>query len=264
VISDIARILGEDNTHQTFLDKAVKTHEALGRVFWDEEEGFFFDRAEDGVFARVYTPAAFILLLAEVPTEEQYEKMKEKLLDSKKFWTKYPLSTVSVEDDTFDPENYWRGPAWLIVNYEVMDGLFEYDPESAFKLFFKTIDLLTNTGDPTSREHYNCLTGAGGGALDYAWDGIMNKLIINRILGVRPYPEKVLLEPFLPKELDNIAIENLGVAGTRMNVAYLKKEGIWTATVKNNGGKTLLVEYEKENFVIEPGNEMSLDILCEN
>jgi len=259
VISDIAGLFGDEETRKTFLEKATKTREAINAFFWDEEEGFYFDRIEDGRMARVFTPAAFLLLLAGIPSKTQYGKLKEKLLDPRKFWVKYPLPSVSVEDDSFNPENYWRGPAWLIVNYEVMERLFDYDPETAFLLFFKTIDLLTNSGDPTSREHYNCLTGDGAGALDYAWDGIINKLIINRILGVHPYPEKVLLKPFLPNQLDNIAIGGLKVAGTAMDLEYGKEQGIWSVIVRNSGDKALRLEYGNQNYLIESNKSLKLE-----
>jgi len=136
--------------------------------------------------------------------------------------------------------------------------LFLYDTPLAKKLLLKTIDLLMHTGDPTCWEHYNPLTGEGLGAIDYSWSGIINDLIIRRIIGVQPYPEKVILNPNLSEDWNNIGVENLSVASTKMTLEYVKQNnGIWSVKVKNSGKKSLLVQIKDKYLTIKPNDSFS-------
>jgi len=92
------------------LGKAVNDH------LWDEEDGFYYDMAEDGSLVKTKSMAAFVALLAEIVSGERKERLLARLLDPDEFWTKMPIATMSLTDPTYW-KNMWRGPMWPNTSY---------------------------------------------------------------------------------------------------------------------------------------------------
>ncbi|MGH9201835.1 MAG: MGH1-like glycoside hydrolase domain-containing protein, partial [Vicinamibacterales bacterium] len=81
------------------------------------------------------------------------------LTDPNEFWTRFPIPTVARSDPRYDPEQMWRGPTWVNVNYLFIEGLNRCGrTDLAAQLRDRTLDLITQHDDIF--EYYHPETGA--------------------------------------------------------------------------------------------------------
>lgn len=67
----------------------------------------------------------------------------------------------------FDPVKYWRGPAWVNINWMLIQGLRSLGlPAEASELRAATLDLVTRSG---FSEYYHAHTGQAIGGADFSW-----------------------------------------------------------------------------------------------
>lgn len=127
-IARLAEAAGDNSCRERFL-REYQLQKALTRSFWDERDGAFYDRRNTPgrEFCRVLTPASLWPFLAEMGTEEQLDRMAEKLLDPALLGGLVPFPSVSRSDPGFDPHGgYWRGGVWLPLCYMGIKALEKY------------------------------------------------------------------------------------------------------------------------------------------
>lgn len=137
------------------------------------EDGLFWSTwGEDYRKIKVKTWAMFMPLFANLLSKEEAKDLVDKhLKNPDEFWTEYPIPTVPIDEASFDPESLWRGPTWVASNWFIHKGLLNYGfTEEAQIIKEKTIALLKLSG---MREHFNPKTGAGGGAHNFTWGGLV-------------------------------------------------------------------------------------------
>jgi neutral trehalase len=137
---------------------------------WDEESGMFWDLSgEDETPLGVSSAAAFVALFGGAATADQAERLVEQYRAN--FTAPYPVPTMMTCARQFDPDSYWRGSTWLNVNYLIAEGLRRYTfDDIANEIGRSSLALVEQSG---FREHYNPLTGAGGGSQSHSWSGIV-------------------------------------------------------------------------------------------
>lgn len=253
-MSKIAAVLGDKEREREFADKASRTRKAIDKWMWSEEKGFYFDILPDGRMLDVWSPAGFVPLLAGMPGKDTYHRLREHMLDTKKFWTKAPLPTLSIDDEDCDGI-YWRGPTWPVVNWQVNEGLFDYDPELAMRLLTSTVGMMTQEGYPTCNEYYNALTGKASGATDQGWGAMPVDLILRRVFGLNPKPDCLELKPYLPADWPTASVRNVFVAGTSVSVRYARSASGLTATVRNTGRKAVVIKSGDKQLALQPAAE---------
>lgn len=140
--------------------------------FFDEEEGFFFDRRlKDGSFVREEGCEAYIPLWTRIATEEQVTRMMGSLRDTVKFNTYIPFPTVAADNPKFMPKGYWRGPIWLDQTYFAIRGLRNYGySKEADEYTMRVFDRLEGlTGSAPIHENYGTHTGECLKAPHFSW-----------------------------------------------------------------------------------------------
>ena len=127
-ISRLARVAGDSATERQFTAKYEDLKEKINKYYWDEEDGCYYDIREGNLSkTHILTPASFWPMLAEIPSQEQAEKMVRFALQDEKLGGAIPWTSVSRDDAQFDPDgNYWRGSIWLPTAYMAIKALEKY------------------------------------------------------------------------------------------------------------------------------------------
>ncbi len=111
-LADMAEELGEDGT--AWRDKAKASRTALFEQCFDPDDGFFYDLDRNSQFVRVQSDVLLRVLACEVGDEEFFgEALSRYLLNTRKFFAKYPFTSNALDDPRFDPAfdyNSWCGP----------------------------------------------------------------------------------------------------------------------------------------------------------
>lgn len=155
-LAEIAEILGETDTAASYRSSADALAQSMIANLWDEEVGVF--RAmHDGRPLSTLTPFNLLPLLTGRLPETMAARAIANLTNPDLFWTPYPLPTVAVSDPAFDPNQMWRGPTWINVNYFFVEALKRIGKHDlAAELRRKTLDLVMKHAD--IYEYYNPLT----------------------------------------------------------------------------------------------------------
>ncbi len=135
---------------QDLLDKMVK-------ILWDDDLGAFMVMHQ-GLKVEVMTPFNLLPLMTGNLSEEMVERIVEHIQNPEEFWTKFPLPTVAKNDPKYSPQQMWRGPTWVNVNYMLIEGLERSGrPELAKGLRERTLEMVAGLKD--IYEYYNPETG---------------------------------------------------------------------------------------------------------
>ncbi len=179
-LAAIADVLDFDST--PFRLWAQQTAVGLNAKLWNPQQGCYqnYDLVADQPITNCVA-SNFAPLYAGVPNRKQAQRMVERLLSSEfaspslEGWM---VPSTSRQDDSFNPNRYWRGPIWINLNWTLYQGLRTYGYESeAFQLKQMSLDLVERFG---FYEYFNPDTGEGLGSANFSWTA---SLILDLILG---------------------------------------------------------------------------------
>jgi len=154
----IAAVLGLEEDAARWMSAADRTAGRMLRLMWDDQAGLFWAR-RGGEPIRVRTPfSLFPLLTGRLPGDIT-DRLVRHLTNSAEFWPRFPVPTVALDDPNYDPQQMWRGPTWVNVNYLLIDGLRRCGrPDVAAELRRRTLEMLAGGDD--LYEYYHPETGA--------------------------------------------------------------------------------------------------------
>lgn len=108
----IADHLGGDGN--AWRQKAEASRVALYEQCFDPDDVFFYDRDRHGRLVRVQSDNLLRVLACEVGDADGFaEALARYLLNTRKFFAKFPLTSIALDDPRFDPtfgQNSWNGP----------------------------------------------------------------------------------------------------------------------------------------------------------
>lgn len=167
-VSSLARDLGETDiarASSAWLDKGIGMMESL----WNRDLGQYvcFDR----VAGRLVDSASVAGLLAAVAPlpRARVRALSDRIRDLTEQAT-FMVPSHDPRDPRFDAKRYWRGPAWLIVNYLISDGLLQAgEHEMAERIEADSLRLI----DSGFAEYYDPLTGDPCGGGQFTWTAAM-------------------------------------------------------------------------------------------
>ncbi len=137
------------------------------------EDGIFWSTyGEDYKKIKVKTWAIFAPLFAQIVSQKEAQDLVNKhLLNKSEFWTNFPVPTTALNEASFDPEGFWRGPTWISTNWFIYKGLLNYGfGDIAEEIKRSSIALIQKSG---FREYFNPLIGEGLGAQNFTWGGLV-------------------------------------------------------------------------------------------
>lgn len=181
-----------------FSSLAEQTNETI-RKCWNEKAHSYanFD-VSHGQKKPIYSDdfANFMPLYSHAASDKQVTALLTQLSDPQKYWTKYPVPSVSPKSPFFEITRYWRGPTWPIVNLFILEGLKGYTAHKQCQKLFK--ELVKKTADMIRTigfyETYDPNTGladtykdtfSGMGYADFSWSAAIYLYLKNK------YPEIV-------------------------------------------------------------------------
>jgi len=182
-LAELARRIGRNEVIPEIEERIEKYTQSL-KSLWCEETGLFLNkRLDNGEFEHRLSPTHFYPLLAEVPTQEQADRMmNEHFFNPDEFWGEWILPSISRNDPMYPEQNYWRGRIWAPMNFLVYMGISKYDlPKAREAMVEKSEALLLKEWREHRHIHENYCgdTGKGCGAelhnsdAFYHWGGLL-------------------------------------------------------------------------------------------
>lgn len=96
-------------------EKARRSLDSLFRYCFDEKDFFFYDRDRNDAFVKVQSDVLLRVMACEVGERDFFDQMLRRyLLNTSKFFAKYPFTSIAMDDPRFDPSsgyNSWAGPS---------------------------------------------------------------------------------------------------------------------------------------------------------
>jgi hypothetical protein len=112
-LAQIANELGAGSSYWS--RSAEQSRTALFTQCYVPEDGFFYDRDRHGRPVRVQSDVLLRVLACEIGDADLFRSALERyLLNTRKFFAKYPLTSIALDDPRFDPtfgQNSWSGPS---------------------------------------------------------------------------------------------------------------------------------------------------------
>ncbi|MFD0670653.1 hypothetical protein [Cohnella sp. GCM10027633] len=112
-LARMADELGLGDEGDDWRAKAEQTLDRLVAACYHEDDGFFYDVDRGGAFVRIQTDVLLRVLACEVGDDAFFAaSLRRYLLNTRKFFSKYPLTSVAMDDPRFDPftsYNTWAG-----------------------------------------------------------------------------------------------------------------------------------------------------------
>jgi len=199
ILASFADVLGKASLAAAYRRRAAEVRALAQERFFDPERGYFFDRrlGAGGGFVGPMGCEGFAALFAGLASPEQAARVREHLVDSRKFGTPVPFGSVAADAPEFGQDGYWRGPTWLDQAYFAQRGLLRYgyveDADAALSALMEHAEGLGVRDIPAPfTENYNPLTGKRSGAEWFGWSSALLLLMTS------PAPAGALPADMLP------------------------------------------------------------------
>jgi len=145
----------------------AKTEKALEEL-WEPYSGQYYSR--DFITHRLLKVPSIATLLPLYGGSISKDRAAElvKLLENEHaFGPAYPVPSVPTSSFWFHPKLYWQGPAWVNMNWLIIDGLTRYGfKDHASALRESTLEMVAKAG---CYEYFDPLTGEAAGAANFSW-----------------------------------------------------------------------------------------------
>ena len=127
-IARLFKLVGDEAGEKEWNEKFEEKKELVNRLYWDKEDGFYYDiDRRDHHFYKVITPASFWALTAGIASPEQARSVANYANDPLHLGGDVPLISLSRSDADYRPYGlYWRGSLWMPTAYASLKGLAEY------------------------------------------------------------------------------------------------------------------------------------------
>jgi hypothetical protein len=146
--------------------------EAMDEHLWDTEEQLWSDLSVVGGGPSVRIPISDGVMGALVTADDAKARAAlNQLTDHSRFGAGFGPANVSREHPAYDPDMYWRGPAWPPLNYLFQQAFRRLGMEQDSAALAE----LTARGATTSgwAEYWNPENGRGLGAVPQSWAGLV-------------------------------------------------------------------------------------------
>jgi glycogen debranching enzyme len=185
-LAAIARLWSElgDSTKATEFEAWSRGVEAAIRSKMRGDDGLYYDLySKHDRRSEVKTVTSlFPLILDGLPKGEAQQLVQKHLTRGYEFWTPFPVPTVAVGEQSFEPSfkspfrsGLWRGPTWVSTNWFIVCGLLRHGyTDEAKHISTRTRQLIEKHG---FREFYHPYTGNAYGAPGFGWSTLIVDMV---------------------------------------------------------------------------------------
>ena len=139
---------------------------------WDDREGLWSDAPMVGGGASAAVPTLDGVLPALVtPDPAKAGRALDQLLDPSRFAAPYGLAYVARDHPKYQPDAYWRGTAWMQMNYLAVLAARRWDRRDVVDQVVEMSRRGVAAAD--FAEHWNPETGEGYGATPLTWSALV-------------------------------------------------------------------------------------------
>ena len=162
----IAEILNKDN-HKAEIKKWLAYSEEAANYLWsDILKAYVARNIRNNLYTSGISNVSFLSYYANLTKSENEDEHYSTLIKFIKN-TKYCIPSFDSEHHKFNPNKYWRGPVWIIINYMIAEGLSNYGLNEISKKIRNDVrNLIKKYG---FYEYYNPLNGRGLGGNNFSW-----------------------------------------------------------------------------------------------
>lgn len=188
-------------------EKAEKSLASLFRYCFDEEDHFFYDRDRNGQLVRVQSDVLLRVMACEVGDRPFFDTMlKRYLLNTRKFFAKYPFTSLAMDDPRFDPfsgHNSWGGASNFLSMIRTAHAFEEH--RRYVELTWVMYPLLSAMANMTRfSQALSPWTGEEGYTETYSPAILCVLDFVERMCGILPTPEGTLwFTGLLPYAMDH-------------------------------------------------------------
>jgi hypothetical protein len=246
LIARMAREVSNADLAERMSQRAASRERALRRL-WNERTGLYTDRVlPDGSLSSKRFPEAMLSMLGGYPTSAQSESMARQLMNPRRFWTRYPVPTLPLDDSAFTVadayQSYWNGRVWPNLNWGIIEGLFRCGRyREGARLLERTLEMFIATGEPECTENYHPLEpvrySTPHNIFNYGWGALGVDLILRRGLGIQGRA------PFNDVSIAPIGLP--GVAEARVEGLPFRRDAISVSVTFRKSGVLARVEGAK-------------------
>jgi hypothetical protein len=169
--AELAALSGD----RAWLERADGLAAELDARLWNEREGLWSDQPFVGGGDSVHVPTLDGVLGALVtPDAAKAERALAQLEDPARFGAEFGLAYVAREHPLYQPRLYWRGPAWMQLNYLVSLAAARWgrgDLAAAIGAMSRRAALASGFA-----EYWHPQTGEGYGAIPLTWSTLVTVL----------------------------------------------------------------------------------------
>jgi len=187
-MAKIADTLGDTTSATRYAADVDTIAAAVNANLWDEAAGFYFDLDTDGTFIPTKSYSGLTPLIAGIVPADRMDKILAALRDPAQLLSPYGVRSVSAKSVIYEPgyssqkgvNSNWRGPAWIPINYLLVEALTPVDPALAGTIRDAVVGAVEADWLATGRfhEYYHAETGEGLGAdAQTGWTALVANLI---------------------------------------------------------------------------------------
>ena len=166
----LLQVAGDNEAAAEIAGMIERTAKAL-EARWSDRDGIYYSwNTKRGAPIEKPGIGCLLPLYADPGSAARHPALLERL----RGWlgqVKYGVPSYEPGRPDFEPQRYWRGPVWLVVNWMLIDGLRANGaPDLADRILKDSLALVHDSG---FGEYFNPLTGEALGGTAFSWTAAM-------------------------------------------------------------------------------------------
>ena len=187
-LAAIATRLGDATSATRYTADVARIAAAVNANLWDEANGFYFDRGDDGKPIPTVSYTGLIPLIAGIVPPDRLPRVMAVLADPAQLFGPAGIRSVSARSVMYQPgyaaaggvNSNWLGPVWMPINYLLVEALGPIDPALAASLRARVVTTVERDWQATGHfhEYFDGDTGEGLGAdAQTGWTALVANLV---------------------------------------------------------------------------------------